>query len=148
MRSSIAAALAASAVLGLTGAGLRADDIGGSQSGLGDDTWKIVLPFHEVEGVLGQHVTSSTGEPIGRIVQVLVDKTGRVQAAVIDFGGFLGVGSRKVVVQWAALHFTPDEDNGLVTLDLTPDQVKAAPEYKPGKPVVVLGALAPSLPEL
>lgn len=148
MRSSIAAALAASAVLGLTGAGLRADDIGGSKAGLGDDTWKIVLPFHEVEGVLGQHVTSSTGEPIGRIVQVLVDKTGRVQAAVIDFGGFLGVGSRKVVVQWAALHFTPDEDNGLVTLDLTPDQVKAAPEYKPGKPVVVLGALAPSLPEL
>src|SRR6266849_2785320 len=36
---------------------------------------------------------------------VLVDRSGIVRAAVIDFGGFLGVGSRKIVVDWNALHF-------------------------------------------
>ena len=42
---------------------------------------------------------------MGRIVDVIVDRTGTVRAAVIDFGGFLGVGSRKIVVDWSALHF-------------------------------------------
>ena len=42
---------------------------------------------------------------MGRIVDVIVDRAGTVRAAVIDFGGFLGVGSRKIVVDWSALHF-------------------------------------------
>ncbi len=151
MRSSmLAAMLAATALLAIPAAAPRAQDasVKVSQGIDTDDTWKIVLPSQDVEGVLGKRVFSSTGEDIGRIVQVLVDRMGRVQAAVIDFGGFLGVGTRKVVVHWAALHFAPDEDNGRITLDLTAEQVKAAPEYKAGKPVVVLGALGPSLPEM
>jgi PRC-barrel domain len=80
---------------------------------------------------------------MGRIIDVLVDQTAHVRAAVIDFGGFLGVGSRKVVVDWGALHFSPSEDTQRVTLDLTRDQIKEAPEYRSGKPVVVLGALPP-----
>ncbi len=42
---------------------------------------------------------------MGHIVDVIVDRAGAVRAAVIDFGGFLGVGSRKIVVDWSALHF-------------------------------------------
>ena len=44
---------------------------------------------------------------MGRIVDVLVDRSGQVRAAIIDFGGFLGVGSRKIAVDWNALHFPP-----------------------------------------
>ena len=44
-------------------------------------------------------------EDMGHIVDVIVDRSGTVRAAVIDFGGFLGVGSRKIVVDWNALHF-------------------------------------------
>ena len=63
-------------------------------------------------------------------------------AAVIDFGGFLGVGSRKIAVDWGALHFPPPGKPGArIALDLNRDQVNAAPEYQEGKPVVVLGAL-------
>jgi hypothetical protein len=39
-------------------------------------------------------------EDMGRIVDVIVDRSGQVRAAVIDFGGFLGVGSRKIAVDW------------------------------------------------
>src|SRR5579863_2177320 len=66
-----------------------------------------VLNKHEVEGVLGRDVRSATDENMGRVVDVLVDRDGQVRAAIIDFGGFLGVGSRKIAVDWSALHFPP-----------------------------------------
>jgi hypothetical protein len=101
-----------------------------------------VLTDHEVEGVLGKEVVSATNENMGRIVDVLVDHTGKARAAVIDFGGFLGVGSRKIAVDWGALHFPPPGKPGThIALEFTRDQVKAAPEYQDGKPVVVLSAL-------
>ena len=106
-----------------------------------------VLNKHEVEGVLGREVRSATNENMGHIVDVLVDREGEVRAAIIDFGGFLGVGSRKIAVDWNALHFPPPgKPNSTIALDLTRDQVKAAPEYKDGKPVVVLGALGKLVP--
>src|SRR5262249_4474875 len=54
-----------------------------------------ILNKHEVEGILGRDVRSAADENMGRVVDVLVDRTGQVRAAIIDFGGFLGVGSRK-----------------------------------------------------
>ena len=100
-----------------------------------------VLNKHEVEGVLGREVRSATDENMGRIVDVLVDPSGEVRAAVIDFGGFLGVGSRKIAVEWSALHFPPPgKPDARITLALNRDQVKTAPEYLDGNPVVVLGA--------
>jgi hypothetical protein len=101
-----------------------------------------ILNKHEVEGVLGRDVRSSTDENMGRIVDVLVDRSGEVRAAIIDFGGFLGLGSRKIAVDWNALHFpAPGKPGSRIALELTRDQVKAAPEYQEGKPVVVLGSL-------
>jgi hypothetical protein len=101
-----------------------------------------VLNKHEVEGILGREVRSPTNENMGRIVDVLVDPSGQVRAAIIDFGGFLGVGSRKIAVDWGALHFpSPGKPDAFISLELTRDQVKTAPEYQDGKPVVVLGAL-------
>src|SRR5882724_1158657 len=90
-----------------------------------------ILGSKQAEGVLGKEVRSSAGENMGRIVDIVVDRAGRVRAAVIDFGGFLGVGSRKIAVDWNALSFAPEEDKrDVVTVELTRDQVKAAPEYK------------------
>ena len=95
----------------------------------------------DARGVLGRDVRSQTNEDMGRIVDVIVDRTGTVRAAVIDFGGFLGVGSRKIVVDWNALHFGQITEKGdAITLELSKAQVAAAPEYKEDKPIVVLGA--------
>jgi hypothetical protein len=100
----------------------------------------IIAP-REAHGVLGREVRSPTNEDMGRIVDVIVDRTGTVRAAVIDFGGFLGVGSRKIVVDWNALHFgRVNNKSDSITLELTKAQVAAAPEYKEDTPIVVLGA--------
>jgi hypothetical protein len=99
-----------------------------------------VFPNHEVQGILGKEVRSAADENMGRVIDVIVDRTGQVRAAIIDFGGFLGVGSRKIAVAWNALRFSPNADKvERVALELTRDQVRAAPEYKEDKPVVVLG---------
>jgi hypothetical protein len=101
-----------------------------------------VLANHEVEGILGREVRSSADENMGRIVDVLVVRSGQVRAAIIDFGGFLGVGSRKIAVDWSALHFpAPVKPEAPIKLELNRDQVNAAPAYEEGKPVVVLSAL-------
>lgn len=100
-----------------------------------------IIGATEAHGVLGRDVRSPANENMGRIVDVIVDRLGTVRAAVIDFGGFLGVGSRKIVVDWSALHFgRVANKSDSITLDLTKEQVMAAPEYKDGTPIVVLGA--------
>ena len=100
-----------------------------------------IIGASEAHGVLGRDVRSSSDEDMGRIVDVIVDRTGTVRAAVIDFGGFLGVGSRKIVVDWNALHFgRVANKSDSITLELTKAQVMAAPEYKEDTPIVVLGA--------
>jgi hypothetical protein len=100
-----------------------------------------VIGARDAHGILGRDVRSNANEDMGRIVDVIVDREGTVRAAVIDFGGFLGVGSRKIVVDWNALHFGLVATKGdSISLDLTKEQVSAAPEYKEDAPVIVLGA--------
>jgi len=101
----------------------------------------IVLDHSEVQGILGKGVRSATDENMGRIVDIILHRTGQVRAAVDDFGGFLGVGSRKIAIAWNALHF-PANGNKVerVTLEWTRDQVRTSPEYRDDKPVAVLEA--------
>jgi len=100
-----------------------------------------VIGASEAQGVLGRDVRSPADEDMGRIVDVIVDRAGTVRAAVIDFGGFLGVGSRKIVVDWNALHFgRVASKSDSITLELTKEQVRVAPEYREGTPIVALGA--------
>jgi hypothetical protein len=100
-----------------------------------------VIGARDAHGILGREVRSAANEDMGRIVDVIVDREGTVRAAVIDFGGFLGVGSRKIVVDWNALHFgSVANKSDSITLELTKEQVTAAPEYKEDTPLIVLGA--------
>jgi hypothetical protein len=96
-----------------------------------------LLDKNDNRSILGTSVRSATNEDMGRVVDVIVDHTGIPRAAVIDFGGFLGVGSRKIAVDWNAIRFSGANS---VSIDLTRDQVKAAPQYQEGKPIMVLGA--------
>ena len=75
-------------------------------------------------------------QDIGRLVDVLVDGEGHPVAAVLDVGGFLGVGNRRVAVTWSALAFAPEKDGLTITLALDADHIRAAPGYKgPDRPI-------------
>src|SRR5215813_15519426 len=80
-----------------------------------------------------------TGQLFGRIVDIIVSRDGQFHAAIIDFGGLLGIGTRRIAIDWHALIFAPAGKPGAIVLELTRNQVRLAPEYKRGEPLVVVG---------
>jgi len=99
------------------------------------------VPPDHAAGILGAPVAGPDGKDLGHIIDVLVDATGKPRAAVIDFGGFLGMGARHIAVSWTNLHFTPAPSNDMkITLDLSADQIKATPAYTDAKPAAVVVA--------
>jgi PRC-barrel domain len=104
----------------------------------------MVFDDQEVSTILGKSVRSNADEDMGRIVDIIVSRDGQARAAVIDFGGFLGIGTRKIAVDWRALNFAPTgKPAGTIIVDLTRNQVRLAPEYKRGEPVVVVSSASP-----
>jgi hypothetical protein len=55
---------------------------------------KIALDTKEVSGILGKEVLSATGEKMGRIIDVLVDRAGDQSASVNDYARFKEIASR------------------------------------------------------
>jgi sporulation protein YlmC with PRC-barrel domain len=53
----------------------------------------------------GVDVYNQNNERIGEVDDVLVDKSGKVEAVVIGVGGFLGIGERNVAVPFNALQW-------------------------------------------
>ena len=138
--------VAAIAVAGIVGAAASAELESSAQTRAAQASGQpvpsvTVIGTRQGTSILGRQVRSKADENIGRIVDVIVDRSGQVRAAVIDFGGFFGVGNRKIAVDWDALDFATDSDKrDFVKLDLTRDQIKTAPEYKDRRAAIVLGA--------
>jgi hypothetical protein len=104
----------------------------------------VPMEKDEATSILGREVLDPAGKPAGRIVDVLVDGLGQVRAAVVDFGGFLGIGQRRIAVAWLALHFVP-ADHAII-LELSADQIAASREYKPASTSPVMIASPPPAP--
>jgi hypothetical protein len=91
----------------------------------------------QLGSVLGIEVRTNTEHSVGRIVDLLANRGGQVEAAVIEFGGFLGMGTRKIAIEWSALRLETSGKQTVAILDMARDQLRAAPEYKPEQPIVV-----------
>ena len=99
-----------------------------------------IIGARDAYGVLGRDVRSPTDEDMGRIIDVIVDRAAPVRAAVIDFGGFVGSAAKnRRRLERAHFGRVANKDDS-ITLELTKDQLTAAPEYKEDTPIVVLGA--------
>jgi sporulation protein YlmC with PRC-barrel domain len=78
--------------------------------------------------IIGTSVTSPDDETIGSIEDVILDQEeGRVTAAILGVGGFLGIGAKNIAVDWDELQI--DHDGREITLDLTREEAENAPEY-------------------
>jgi hypothetical protein len=108
------------------------------------ETPAVVADGNSAQTLLGKPVRSAKGEDLGRVVDVIVDRGGVVQAAIIDFGGFLGVGTRKIAVDWHVLHFPDSGPLDKLIADLPREQLRKAPVYKEGEPIVIMGRTAPA----
>jgi sporulation protein YlmC with PRC-barrel domain len=81
------------------------------------------------EKVRGADVYNVAGEKLGTIEDLVLDKIeGRVQYAVLSFGGFLGLGDKHYPLPWSALKYDTRREGYVV--NLSKEQLENAPAHE------------------
>ena len=80
--------------------------------------------------VIGSNVLNDANETIGKIDDLLVTRDGKEPYAVLSVGGFLGMGTRMVIVRYDSLKFA---DNKIVLPGGTKDGLKMLPAFECSK---------------
>jgi len=94
-----------------------------------ESTVGTVISSDKVEG---SSVYNTAGEKLGSIDDLMIDKvSGQVRYAILEFGGFLGMGTDRYPVPWTMLKY--DTDQGGYRVPLDKDRIKAAPKYESGR---------------
>lgn len=89
------------------------------------DESRLLISSDKVEGT---QVYSADGEKIGSIDHLMIGKrSGRVEYAVMSFGGFLGMGESYHPLPWDTLDYDTDKDGYVVDIDK--NRLKEAPSY-------------------
>lgn len=80
--------------------------------------------------VQGTNVYNMNGDKLGSIEDLVLDKIeGRVQYAVLSFGGFMGMGDKHYPLPWSSLKY--DTPKGGYMINMGKKQLENAPAYKP-----------------
>lgn len=95
-----------------------ADDINTNET-------RELIASNKVEGTA---VYDMGGDRLGTITNFMVDKrSGQAEYAVMQFGGFLGIGADYYPVPWSMLTYNVDQ--GGYVVDLDKDTLNDAPRY-------------------
>jgi hypothetical protein len=86
-----------------------------------------VATGYRVSKVVGSTVVNDNNETVGTIDDLIVTPRETVPFAVLSVGGFLGMGTKYVVVPYSALQV---RDKKMVLPGATKDSLKALPEFK------------------
>lgn len=74
----------------------------------------------------GMSIRNRVGDELGVVDSLMIrPDTGRVNAVIVEHGGFMGIGERRIKIGWNELQFT--RDGSAVVLDLTEEQLKQLP---------------------
>lgn len=93
------------------------------------DTTTTSSSIISADKVEGTTVYNSAGDKLGSIDTLMIDKvSGQVRYAVLEFGGFLGMGTDKYPVPWSMLKYDTGRDGYVVPLDKA--QLEGAPSYR------------------
>lgn len=83
--------------------------------------------------VVGSAVVNESNETVGTIDDLIVTPNEKVPFAVLSVGGFLGMGTKYVVVPYSALEV---HDKRMVLPGATKETLKSLPEFTDRKSVV------------
>lgn len=90
-----------------------------------DETQRLIAS----DKVEGTAVYNREGERLGTVRNFMVDKqTGKADYAVLEFGGFFGLGSDHYPLPWDMLDY--DTAKGGYVIDITKEQLNEAPRYR------------------
>ena len=85
------------------------------------------VEMSRVSNIVGTNVLGSEGRDVGEIENLLIDGQGQVRAAVIEWGGFLGIGTRRAVVPMEQLTLGNEDER--VRMNLTREELERLPRY-------------------
>ena len=89
------------------------------------DTRSDIISSERVEGT---NVYNETGDKLGSIDDLMIDKrSGQVRYAVLEFGGFLGMGTDRYPLPWNMLKYDTSKDGYVVPIDKS--RLDGAPKY-------------------
>jgi hypothetical protein len=91
---------------------------------------RTVAAGYRASKVIGSSVLNQANETIGKIDDLLVTRDGKEPYAVLSVGGFLGMGTRMVIVRYDSLKFA---DNKIVLPGGTKDGLKMLPAFEYSK---------------
>tara|TARA_B100000686_G_scaffold340398_1_gene416020 strand:- start:3425 stop:3787 length:363 start_codon:yes stop_codon:yes gene_type:complete len=78
--------------------------------------------------IIGDDVKNREGKSLGDIKDIMIDlDSGRIEYAVLSFGGFLGMGDKYFAVPFQAL--TVDTEKECLVLDIEKETLKEAPGF-------------------
>jgi sporulation protein YlmC with PRC-barrel domain len=78
--------------------------------------------------ISGDKVVNPEGDNLGEIKDFMIDlDSGRIAYAVLQFGGFLGMGDKLFAVPWEALRLSTEEHK--FYLDVDKERLKEAPGF-------------------
>ena len=89
-----------------------------------------VAAGYRASKVVGSSVLNEANETIGKIDDLLVTRDGKEPYVVLSIGGFLGMGTRMVVVRYDSLKFV---DNKIVLPGGSKDGLKMLPAFEYSK---------------
>jgi len=93
------------------------------------DVQKVAAGYRASK-VIGSSVINDANETIGKIDDLLVTRDGKEPYVVLSVGGFLGMGTRMVVIRYDSLKFA---DNKIVLPGGTKDGLKMLPAFEYSK---------------
>jgi sporulation protein YlmC with PRC-barrel domain len=76
-----------------------------------------------------QSVYDNQDNKVGDVNDLLVDKDGKIGAAIVGVGGFLGAGEKNVAVPFNALKLTEKNGKRYLVMDTTKEALNSAPGY-------------------
>ena len=77
-----------------------------------------------------QNVYDQKDQKLGEIMDLLVNQSGQIEAAMVGVGGFLGAGEKDVAVSFNTIKLTKKNDKTYLTLNTTKDALNNAPGFK------------------
>ncbi len=83
------------------------------------------------EDLTGARIYGINDEDIGEINSLIVNDQGQIERAVLDIGGFLGMGEHQISVTLDELSILRENDGGgfRVFIDASKEQLEAQPQY-------------------
>jgi sporulation protein YlmC with PRC-barrel domain len=92
------------------------------------ETSGYVISSNKVEGTT---VYNGSGDKLGSIDDLMIDKrTGHIRYAVLEFGGFLGMGTDRYPIPWNYLRYDTDKDGYVIPIDMDKRKLENAPRYR------------------